>query len=290
MAESLLPQFGSHRRDVAREAGMDDPVGEGAVGGLYETREVGAGEHMVGALHQEQVGGGGIRGQPVPLRPQRGGKARLIRREVGRVAVGVPQVADQDLGAVGGGPAELRGGVPHAAPDDGGIHPEPAQELGQLGDVPEGIGDVADGHFGPPGAGDAVAQEEVAHQRLGAHQELIREDEPGADEEPSLPDQPPQAALQVRADVHHVLQDHRLPVQEEIPVGGVALHEVHQFRHQMDQPEAELLVGTVPLPVPVGMGDNMEGVHLGSLVHRPCSVLIRRRPGIRGEGGPRCGA
>jgi hypothetical protein len=279
--QAVLPQFGLHRRDVARQAGVDDPVGEGAVGGVQEAREVGAGEHVVGALHQKQVGGGGVRSQAVPFPLHRRDEPVLVRREMGGVAVGVPQVADQDLGTVGGGPAELHRGVADPAPDDGGLHAEPAQELGQLGDVPEGIGDVADGHFGPPGAGDAVAQEQVAHQRLRAHQKLVRQDKPGANPEPSLLNEPPQAALQVGADIHHVLQDHRLPVQQEETVGRVPLHEVHQFRHQVDQPEAELLVCPVPLPVPVSVRDDVQGVG---------SVLSHKLLGIPVGEGPRCGA
>ena len=56
-----------------------------------------------------------------------------------------------------------------------------------------------------------------------------------------------------------VVVDHRhLPVEQEVGVGRVGLELGEQLVEQVDQPQPERLERRVPLPVPVGVGDDVD--------------------------------
>ena len=72
-----------------------------------------------------------------------------------------------------------------------------------------------------------------------------------------LPPPPaPQAPFGLGAHLEVVVDHGHLAVQHEVRVRVVGLDQGQQGVDQVDQVEAKLLVGLVPLPVPVGVGDN----------------------------------
>ena len=68
----------------------------------------------------------------------------------------------------------------------------------------------------------------------------------------------PQALLGLGAH-REVVVDHRhLPVEQEVGVGRVGLELREEAVEQVDQPQPERLERRVPLPVPVGVGDDVD--------------------------------
>lgn len=98
-----------------------------------------------------------------------------------------------------------------------------------------------------------VAQEKIAHQRLGTGQKLIGKYKPGTDVEATVAYMAGQRLDQVGLHIRQVLQDHRLSVEQERGVGGVVFQNLKELLNQPHQPEAKLLESTVPLAVPVGV-------------------------------------
>jgi len=125
------------------------------------------------------------------------------------VAPGHPDA--QHAGAVPGDPFEF-GADPvalraHAAPEDRRVDVEAAQNLGKLGDVPEAVRDVADLHHPAVIRAHAMAEHQVADQRLRADQVFIRQDVPRPDADTPGLRQALQDAGALRAHFQVILQD-----------------------------------------------------------------------------------
>ncbi len=166
----------------------------------------------------------------------------------------------EDLGAVRRHPAKILAEgfrlVAEAAPEEGGVDVEPAQDLGELGDVAEGVRDVALVQASAEVASHGAANQEVADQRFGTDQELVGQHVPGPDLEPPGPDMGDDCVTAIGADLQVVLQDDRLAVQHEAAEVGVGLEQPEHLVDQLDQRDPELLERDVPGPIPVGVRDH----------------------------------
>ena len=109
-----------------------------------------------------------------------------------------------------------------AAPEDERVEPEPAQDLRHLRHVPERVGHVADGHRArAEPLAHRPAEQQVAHERFGAGQELVGQHVARTDFEPASGDQAAEPGLQVRAQLDDVLEEDRLAVERQFdPAGG----------------------------------------------------------------------
>ena len=74
--------------------------------------------------------------------------------------------------------------------------------------------------------------------------------------QPARRGQGPDPLFGLRPHLEVVVDHGHLAVQQEPGVGGVGLHQGQQRIEQLDQAQPEGLEGLVPLPVPVGVGDD----------------------------------
>ena len=127
--------------------------------------------------------------------------------------------------------------------------------------MPEGVGDVAHVHAPPELVRRTRAVEQVPDDRLGAHEELVGEHGPGPDQEAAGGDVSDDLPPALGADREVVVEDDRLAVEREVTEVGVALEHAQKEIHQVDQLDAHRLKGEIPLPVPVGVRDDVNGDH-----------------------------
>jgi hypothetical protein len=168
----------------------------------------------------------------------------------------------QHLGAVGRPPTEAAPDslalVAQAAREDERLEPEAAQHLRELGGVAEAVGEVPDvGRRGAVPRAHGPAVEQVAHERLAAHQELVRQHVARARLHAAAREQGAQALLHVGPDLEVVLEQDGLAVEREAEL-GTGLHGLDQLVHDLGQPDAEVLERQVPLAVPVRVGHDPE--------------------------------
>src|SRR3989337_1951131 len=161
--------------------------------------------------------------------------------EAGSVVVAVAQIGCEHAAAVGSLPPHFAGLVGQPAPEGGRLDSESVQDLGKLPDVSQGIWHIPDGHAASEPPRDMAAPQQVADERLRAHQELIREHVPGADEKSPLSHPAHQFRFAVRADLEVVLQENRLPVEGEMREAWIALEDVEEEIDQVDELQAERL-------------------------------------------------
>ena len=96
------------------------------------------------------------------------------------------EVACEDAVTGGRLPRELGADVLALRADPAGEHvarvAEPAQHLRDLRGMAERIGDIAGTHRPAEGRGDPKPFLEIAHERLGGHEDVVGEHVPRADE------------------------------------------------------------------------------------------------------------
>jgi len=102
------------------------------------------------------------------------------------------------------------------------------------------------------------AEQQVAHQPFAGGDLLIGEHVPRAHLQPARFHQRPDVALTVRADAQVVLDEHRLPVEQEAAVRRVGLQPLDQIVHDADEAGLERGARQVPFAVPVGVGNKMK--------------------------------
>ncbi len=128
--------------------GLD--MGENGIGCRDGSGQAILGFQVIGTVHKQQ-GVGGSFGQNLGGEQfNAGGKFSGSKGHLSGIGVadGVGEVDDQDGGAIGCGPIELAflGLGTDAAPEDGVINTKALEDLWQLGDVSEAIGDIAHAH------------------------------------------------------------------------------------------------------------------------------------------------
>ncbi len=187
------------------------------------------------------------------------------RREVGRAVAHVGEVLHQHLGAVGAAPPVLGGLLARLAaepaPDDGRLHPEPAQELRDLGRVAERVGDVADVHARAERARRRAAPRQVADEGLAADEERVGEDVPRPEGEAALRNEALDLLSTLRPHREVVLDDDGLAVEQEALEVWTLLQNRQEVVQHVDEPDAEVVEREVPLPVPVAVRYDVVGRH-----------------------------
>jgi hypothetical protein len=240
---------------------------------------------VVGAVHPQHRSGDQVAPQLGERRDRPHERLGVVRQRRA-VAVALGHVLGPHRGAVECVPPEA---APvdrrrHPTPHDGVLEPEAGQDLGHLGHMTEHVGQVAHRHGPAEPVARPHAELQVAYERLAADEELVGQRVPGADGDAAAADQPAEAVLGVGAHGQVVVDDRQLPVEEEPGIGGVGLHAGEEVVEQVDQPQAERLERRVPLPVPVGVRDDVDpatcpvtwallGRHAVGRVHQTTSVL-----------------
>ena len=220
-----------------RQAAVDQlGVGQAGVRGAEEPRQLALGWDVVGAPHHQQRPCLRPWLEELPDRLDAGDEGVFLHRE-GRadaVASGhvdsVRHVLDQDLAAVGAFPNELarRQRFVGAAPEDAALDAEAAQQGRQVGDLAEGVWQVADGHHPAERLRHAVAAKHVAHQRFAAGEELVGDHVPGPHGEPPFSHEARDRLSPVGAYLQVVLDQDRVAVEQEVAVLCVPLQDVDQ--------------------------------------------------------------
>src|SRR5579885_2774754 len=135
---------------------------------------------------------------------------------------------DQDFRTIRCGPVKLAllCLIADATPENGVIDAEAAQNLRHLRDMPERIRQITNAH-GLTEVGSAPQAElQVAHQRLAAHQKLVRLQIPGANQHATRPDVLPQPFLLLRLYLKIIIENDGLPIEHEMRKAGVALQNI----------------------------------------------------------------
>src|SRR5712691_300170 len=218
---------------------------------------------MVGAVQQQHV----VDAHPrklvlVPLdEPLSTLGEVLARAQLRRAVVVAEQVERRDLTAVRRAPAkhtpdtlEL---VAQPAREEKAVDPEAAEHLRQLRRMTEAVGQVARARgLRTEAPADGAAEEQIANERLAAHEELVREDVARADDEPAGRQQRAQSRFLLRPQLEVVLQHDRLAVERERAEAVVPFECCEHLVDERRELEAEVLERQVPLPIPVRVRDD----------------------------------
>ena len=115
-------------------------------------------------------------------------------------------------------------------------------------------------HAGPATPPLAVrgALEQVAHERFARWDQLVGQHVPGAELESPRRDQGPNIRLAVRSRLEVILQQHGLAVEQEAAVAGIAAQQLDQVVEHGDEPCLKRPPREIPLPVPVGVRDEVK--------------------------------
>ena len=184
---------------------------------------------------------------------------------VGEQMPGVPVPPRQVLGANNGPVGRLpreRVAVDRrrdAAPHHGLFDACQPQDLRHLRDVAEHVRQVADPHRAAELVSASEPVFEVADDRLARDEELVDEREPRADYQAALSDERSDPRRCLRPNLEVVVDDAELAVEgEDVP--RVVLEQVEQAIDEPDELQPKALEGEVPLPVPVGVRDELDGI------------------------------
>ena len=103
---------------------------------------------------------------------------------------------------------------------------------------------------------------EVPDDGLARDEELVHQDLPRPDRETVLGDQPPDQGFGLGPDLEVVVDRGGLAVEREAPP-LVGRHPLEQLVDQLDEAQPEHLERLVPLPVPMGVRDQVDDRGLG---------------------------
>ncbi len=169
------------------------------------------------------------------------------------------QVHHEHARPIGRLPPVLGAVASKATPENGVVEAEISQNLWHLSDMPKQIGQIADGHRRAELRRDSMPALEVPHQRLAADEKLVRHVVPRANQYPALGDESSQSRLVLGSQLEVVLEHDGLAVKVKVSIVGLRLHQVEQPIDETYEADAKLLKGEIPLPVPVGVRDDVRG-------------------------------
>jgi len=138
---------------------------------------------------------------------------------------------------------------------------EAVEDLRQLGEMPEGVRDVTNHHTLTEELADVLPDQQVTHKRFRGDEKFIRQDVPGTDEDALFLDVLLQAGQVCHAHLQVIFEYDRLSIQHEMQVIRVRIQDNQEIIHEVDELQAELLEGLIPFAIPMGMGNNMQGLH-----------------------------
>ncbi|MPM69084.1 hypothetical protein SDC9_116028 [bioreactor metagenome] len=150
--------------------------------------------------------------------------------------------------------------TPVAAPENTVPDAEIPENLRQLADQPELVGDITATGACAERFRLCAADQEVPYRRLAAGEEEVVLDIPGADFQVAGTDIAFQFLPPFRADLKVILKADGLRVQFKHIFGRFA-EDFQKVVDQVHQPMAELFKRLIPLPVPMGMRNDVEGFH-----------------------------
>ncbi len=214
---------------------------------------------MIGAVHeQHRCIVGQERPDLIHVGPEPTDEGLGIVGHGRTVPVSGNEVLGPDPRPVGRLPDERRGvdGRRDPSPHHCMVQPGQRKNLWHLGDVSEHVGEVAHIHHPSEGGAPSDAGLQVADDGFARDEELVHQDVPRTQGEPSGGCQRVQALLVLGADLEIVVDDRQLAIEEEGLVGGIPFQKVNQAIDQMNQLQPERLERVIPLPVPVGVGDD----------------------------------
>ena len=142
---------------------------------------------------------------------------------------------------------------PYAAPEDSVIYTKSLQDLRQLRDMAEAIGDIANAHRLSKFGGPLQPHLQVTNQRLSADKKLVGLNKPRAHI-----DAPGARILfkpffLLRLHFQVIIEHNCLTVEHEIREIAIAVQDIEQLIDRMDKPCAKLLEGQIPFTIPVCM-------------------------------------
>ncbi|OQA31228.1 MAG: hypothetical protein BWY57_02448 [Betaproteobacteria bacterium ADurb.Bin341] len=181
------------------------------------------------------------------------------------VAHFILQLKTQNLAAVGTLPVEKCRGVVFvgAAPQDARANAEALVYLRHLRRMPKHVAGVGHRHrTRRPRRRNPLPGQQIPHQRFGSWTKQVRHGVPRTNENPPRTNQRRQAVTIFRPDLQIVLQHASLAIKMKTLERGILLHEIQQAVHQINEEQAEFLVGPIPFAVPVGARNVMRGINL----------------------------
>ena len=192
--------------------------------------------------------------QRIAVRRKRSADLVALRREVihQQLAAGRPPP-----------PHQITSLVTQPAPQHRSVEGELASEIGKNRWMAESVRRIEYVEPAAQAGRVGAADEEVAHQRLARGDLLVGQHIPGPDLEPPGSHQSAHQRLAIRPYREVVLEQNRLPVQEEGLEGRISLESFEQVVEQSDQSDTKGRLREIPLPVPVRMEDQVEDERCG---------------------------
>ncbi len=178
-----------------------------------------------------------------------------VIREGGPIAVAIVKIFGPHGGSIGCLPNEtvLGDRGRHASPDDGVGESGQSEDLRHLRNVTEHVRQIADVHGATEGRCAAKTHLQVTDDGLARGQELVHQDVPRPHADATSRGQRPNAIFILGPHLEVVVDDGHLPVQHEVGIAVVGFEQLQKDVEHVDQIQAKLLVGLVPLTVPVSV-------------------------------------
>ena len=207
--------------------------------------------------------------------PRRQGRG--LGGQIDALRVGIAHVGGEDAAAIRCFPGE-RHAIDlerDAAPDGGMPKAELVVKLRHLGRVAKRVGKVTDPHRAAVrlSRGDSALQ--VAHQRLPADQEFIRQRVPGPDLDLPATNGRLEPNLRLRPDLEIIIDHDRLAVHQESEI-GIRVGQRQQLVPELDELGTERLKGRIPFAIPMRVRHDVDG--RGPVGVRHALIVRARRP------------
>ena len=125
----------------------------------------------------------------------------------------------------------------------------------------EQVRQIADRHRRAERARAAVAAVQIADQRFAADEKLVGHHVPGTDQDPAGLNGRAQPRLLLGTDLEVVLEHDRLSIEMEVFVLRVGVEQIQKAIDERHEAQPELLVGQIPLAIPMRMRDDVDVEH-----------------------------
>jgi hypothetical protein len=247
--------------EKVRKIGMEDMVfGKNATQKVQLPREIGVRFHVVTPVSKEEMRCAGKRKEIFYHPFDTGLQAFFFPRKVSCHTIPKRHVERQDPGPIRGFPEKLAflNGIRNPPPEGRVGNVTLFENLGHLSNMSKGIGKVPHCHPGPEVSTESVSKKKISNMRLATYQKLIRQNIPGTDEELASLDKFFEFSSLLRTNLQIILKDHRLSIQSKGMVLWTTGQNGEQVIHKLHQAKPKSIESLVPLPVPVGMGNDME--------------------------------
>src|SRR5262249_38515132 len=169
-------------------------------------------------------------------------------------------------------PEAVRGYIlANSTPQDRGFEAEAGQYLRQLRDMAKLIGQITNLERWPEAPRGFEPDFKIANERFPAHQEAVGQHVPRSNLNLSRADQRSEPRGHRRTDFQVIVENDGLTVEMKERDFARLDQRNHPIRHR-DQSRAHLLVGLIPLAIPMGMNNEVEMIH----IRCPAPAVLRR--------------